>query len=108
MENSDALVQMALKALTPEQQEEYKKIGEHMYKDLSAFTGNAKNDKKDGNNNSVEIDDNFKESVAYIESGIRSGLLVSDLEDEEIEVLKTVYGETWYKKYGYEEKDFKK
>lgn len=107
MENTDAIVQMALKALTPEQQEEYKKIGEHMYKDLSAFTGNIKNDKKD-TDNSAEIDDVFKESVAYIESGLRSGLLISDLEDNEIEVLKTVYGETWYKKYGYDEKDFKK
>ena len=104
MENTDTLVQMALKALSPEDQAEYKKMGEHMYSDLSQFTGkpNQESGPVDTNN------DMFKESAAYIESGIKSGLAVSDLEDNEIEVLKAVYGEKWYLRYGYKESDLKK
>jgi hypothetical protein len=111
MENTDTLVQMALKALSPEEQAEYKKMGEHMYSDLSQFTGKSKTQPDSGNNSNNGDNSNndmFKESAAYIESGIKSGLLVSDLEDNEIEVLKAVYGEKWYLRFGYKESDLKK
>ena len=103
MENSDLMIQSALKALTPEQQLEYKKMGEFMYKDLNKFTNsNIGNSSSSSSSSKTDVtDDMLKESVAYIETGIRSGLMITDLEENEIEVLKTVHGEKWYLKYGF-------
>jgi len=79
-------------SLSPKEQEEYKSAGEYMY-----------------NNKNVDYEQNFdsvlKESAFYIIEGIKSGLHPSDLDKDEKRVLKEVYGEKWYIKYGYNEKD---
>ena len=45
------------------------------------------------------------EAVAYIETSLRSGLHPSMLEDNEKALLKETYGNEWYHRWGYIEKD---
>ena len=43
----------------------------------------------------------------YIISGLKSGLRPNQLSEDELEVLKQVYGDTWYINYGFTRKDLK-
>ena len=88
------MIRNAKKAMTPEQLEQYKKIGEQMY-------GAGKMEKME----TPDLDDRFKESAAYIIEGLKSGLLPKDLDTDERRILQEVYGDEWYKKWGYTAKD---
>lgn len=88
---SNPMVAQALKSLSKQQLEDYKKMGESMY-------------------GSVNFDDStiirnmapdFDEAVAYVESGIKAGLLPCDLDEDEVNCLFNAYGETWYERYGW-------
>ena len=69
--------------------QEYKKQGQYMYdKDYEA-AGN-------------DLEYKLAESAAYINEGMKSGLRPSQLSKDEIEVMRTVYGNEWYKKYLFE------
>lgn len=50
----------------------------------------------------------IKEFTADIMEALKSGLLPSDLSEEETKCMELHYGKKWYKKYGYTEKDFEK
>jgi hypothetical protein len=89
------MVNNALKALTPEQIEEYKKIGEHMYGNINFVDSKIIN----------KIDAPIEESVAYIEEGIKSGLLPEDLTEDEVSLLCNAYGEKWYERYGFKKNE---
>ena len=76
--------------LPEEEKKSYMKSGKYMYS-------------KDYVN--AQIDDpNVKiyEAVAYIAEGLKSGLLPSQLEENEKALMKSVYGDKWFQKYGYE------
>ena len=78
--------------LPEEDQVAYKKSGEYMYSYDYENAGNPET--------------KMNESAAYIIEGIKSGLRPSDLDESELAVMKSVYGEKWYVKYGYSsEKD---
>lgn len=89
------MVKSALKSLTPEQLENYKEIGRQMY------------DTVDFNDSKIidEIAPPIAESIAYIESGINSGLLPNDMEDEEVEAMIQTFGDKWYERYGFTKED---
>jgi len=92
---NNPLVNNALKALSPEQIKEYKKFGENLYGKIDF--------------NDAKILDQLnpvEESVAYIEQGIKAGLLPEDLSEDEVNLLSNVYGEKWYEKYGFKENEF--
>jgi hypothetical protein len=89
------MVRQALSAMTPEQVEEYKRIGEKMYNTIDFNDGKV----------IQEMEPPFSEAVAYIEMGLTSGLLPTDLEDNDIQVMEEVYGKEWYKKYGFTHDD---
>lgn len=86
------MVNAAKKAMTPEQLEEYKRIGEHMFGNMDFSTGQS-------------FPPNFKEAGEYLSEAIKSGLHPSMMEDNEKAVMKEVYGEKWWEKFGFVEGD---
>lgn len=92
---NNPLVNNALKALTPEQLKDYKKLGESLYGNIDF------EDSKIINN----MPPPMAESVAYIEEGIKSGLLPEDLTEDEVTLLEQAYGEKWYIKYGFKKEE---
>lgn len=90
---NNPMVNNALKAMTPEQIEEYRKIGEHMYGNINFEDSKIIN----------QLPPPMAESVAYVEEGIKSGLLPEDLTEDEVTLLSNAYGEKWYEKYGFKE-----
>ena len=88
---NNPMVNNALKALTPEQLEEYKRMGEHMYGNIQF------EDSKIISN----MPPPMAEAVAYVENGIKSGLLPADLTEDEVVLLSEAYGEKWYERYGF-------
>ena len=73
--------------LPKEEQEQYKRQGKHMYEKDYVNAGSQQ--------------DKVMENVAYISEGLKSGLLPSQLDNNELELMRSVYGATWYEKYGY-------
>lgn len=83
----------AFNALSEDEKEKYRKIGNYMYGDTSNYMSQS------GGAPPAE------ESIKYIESSLRSGLLPRDLSSEEIYFMKDTFGDKWYKKYGYKKED---
>jgi hypothetical protein len=88
---NNPMVNNALKALTPQQIEDYRKIGEQLYGNINF------EDSKILNNMPAPM----AESVAYVEEGIKAGLLPCDLTEDEVILLTEAYGEKWYERYGF-------
>lgn len=88
---NNPLVNNALKAMSPEQLADYKKIGEQLYGSINF------EDSKIINN----MPPPMAESVAYVEEGIKAGLLPEDLDENEVVLLEQAYGAEWYLRYGW-------
>jgi hypothetical protein len=84
--------------LSPEEQEHFQKIGAQTHAIDVVTTGSKLSEQE----REKEI---FLESASYIISAIKSGIHPSMLEENEIKVLKTVYGDDWYIEYGFEKED---
>jgi hypothetical protein len=91
----NAMVRDAKARMSKEEIEQYKKIGEQFYKDMDFQQGNS-------------IENIIKESASYLSTLLNSGLLPHNLNKDEKRVLKEVYGDKWYEKWGYTEKDLSK
>ena len=96
---NNPMVEAARKGMTPEQQEEYKRIGEYMY------------------NNDVykvnEVGSKVKEALSgdlilYATEALKSGGNPNDLSGAELRALIDVYGDRWYEKFGFEESEVPK
>ena len=89
------MTKVAMDALSQEDKEKYRIIGEKLY-------GNI-------NFENSEILDNkeppIEEAVAYLESQLNSGLHPSNMEDNEKQILFNFYGDKWYEKWGYIKED---
>jgi len=92
---NNPMVTAALKAMSPEEKEQYKRIGEQMYGNLNF------EDARYLINPEVQI----SEALTCLEGQIRSGLHPTDMTDNEKAVLKDAYGEKWYEKWGFVEED---
>ena len=92
---NNPMVNNALKDMTPEQLEEYKRFGENLYGNINF------SDNKIINN----LPPPLEESVAYIEEGLKSGLMPGDLTEDEVAVLTQAYGEEWYLRYDFVKED---
>jgi hypothetical protein len=89
------MTRAAISALSEEQKEKYRRIGEAMYSGINF------EDQQSLNN----MPPPMSEAVAYLESQIQSGLHPSMLEANEKAILADAYGEKWYEKWGYVEQD---
>lgn len=87
------MVHSALKSLSKEQLEAYKKIGEKMFETVD-FEGS-----KILNNLPKPVLD----SAAYISQGLKSGLHPSSLDKDEVVVMKEAYGDKWFELFGWDE-----
>jgi hypothetical protein len=85
--------------LSPEVVEEYKKMGEYLYNNEAFQTVHM--------SNQIHAPAT-EELVAYADCALRSGLQPYELSQEELRLLGEVYGKTWYKRYGFTEKDLAK
>jgi hypothetical protein len=94
---NNPMVNSAMKAMSPEELQRYKAIGEAMYGNID-FEGS-----KVLNN----LPPPMEEAVAYISESLKSGLHPSMLDDNEVALLKDVFGDQWYKKWDYIEEDLK-
>ena len=88
---NNPMINNALKAMTPEQLEGYKKIGEQLYGSVNF------EDSKILNNMPAPME----EAVAYVEEGLKSGLSPEDLDEDEVVLLCNAYGEDWYLRFGF-------
>lgn len=96
---NNPMVEIAKKAMTPQQLEEYKKIGEYMYNSDTYKTleqGSKVTDPKD------------EDIVSYALESIKSGLDPKDLSQKELTLLVDVYGPKWYEQFHLLEKDVPK
>lgn len=89
------MVRAASSALSDEDKERYKRLGEALYADVDFETCKSLNN----------IPAPFVEAVQYLELQLNSGLHPSMLEDNDKILLKDAYGAEWYKKWGYIEAD---
>ena len=92
---SNPLVNNALKNMSKEDLENYKKIGEHMYNNINF----------EDNKVIINLPPPIEEAVAYIETAIKSGLLPNDLDEDEIFCLENAFGTKWYERYGWSRED---
>jgi hypothetical protein len=99
MENKDhdlfnnPMAEAARNAMTPEQIEEYKKIGEYMFNntDYTVVTTGS----KVKNTNETDL-------VLYASEALKAGLDPFDLSEPELQALNSTYGEKWYLKFDLE------
>lgn len=88
----DQKMKQMFENLPKEDQINYKRSGEHMYSYDYESAGN--------------VDNKMNEAAAYIVEGLKSGLRPSHLDESELAVMKSVYGDKWFTRYGYSsEKD---
>tara|TARA_Y100000389_G_C17460604_1_gene521368 strand:- start:121 stop:486 length:366 start_codon:yes stop_codon:yes gene_type:complete len=92
------LAKAAVAALSEEDKERYKKIGEELYGTIDFESNQPKS----------TMSDDMIEALACIEIQLNSGLHPSDLESNEKELLKDAYGDEWFKKWDYELADLTK
>jgi hypothetical protein len=95
---NNPMIEIAKKAMSDEQIKKFELIGREMYKNIDYETSTV------GGQNFPKT---IVENVAYVIEGIKAGLHPSDLSDDEKILLREVYGEKWYERFGYEEKDLK-
>jgi hypothetical protein len=88
---SNPMVENALKAMSPEEVANYKKIGEEMYGNINFEDSTIINN----------IGAPSADAAVYIESGLNSGLHPADLDVNELYCMVDVHGEKWYEKWGY-------
>ncbi len=93
---NNPMVDNALKSMNPEQRERYRVLGEELYGKID-FVDSKILDK---------IEDPIEENAAIISESIKSGLHPSFLDNNEKEIIKSIYGENWYKHFGYDSLEF--
>ena len=81
--------------MSKEQLEQYTTVGEQMNGSINYLTGES---------NPIPIPEPVQDSLSYILSGIKSGLEVNDLDEDEITTLETFIGEDWQSKIFISEK----
>jgi len=94
---NNPMVNSAAAAMSSEQKDEYAKIGEKIYETTDFETNKILNN----------MPDPMVDSILHLTVQLRSGLHPIDLSNEDIDLLKEAYGDKWYEKWGYEEKDLK-
>lgn len=95
---NNPMVENAKKMLTPEQIEEYKKIGEYMYSNDTL---------KKIENRSLDKVNNEEYILQYASESLNSGLSPLDLSQTELETLKKIYGDNWFERFGLTIQDIK-
>lgn len=92
------MVRNARNSMSSEVLAEYRKIGEDFYKNMEI---------NENQELIVKQPDPKEEAVAQLSELIKAGLHPSYMNEIEHELLKDVYGEKWFEKFGYHPEDLK-
>lgn len=93
---NNPMINEARKRIPKEIQDKWKKIGEDFYNSIDFVDADGK---------VQSIPEGIASGIAYIAESIKSGMHISYLEKDEVEVLKSAYGNKWYECFGYSEDD---
>ena len=88
---NNPMVKNAMKAMTPEQLESYRIMGENLYGDM----------------NFDNLEYHVDNTAAYLMSLLKSGIHPSYLDENDKEILNQKIGKEWYKQFGFTENDLK-
>lgn len=80
-----------LDKLSQEEKERYQKFGEQFYSSFDVETGQPFS-------NSIDLE----EALAYVVESLKSGLHPHYLSQEEKSLVEACYGDTWYRRFGYD------
>jgi hypothetical protein len=87
----DPAYKQMFERLPESEQKKYKNEGSYMYsKDFEVVD---------------DLQEKLIESAAYISAGLKSGLRPSQLEKDEVNVMRQLFGKEWYKKYYFESEE---
>lgn len=89
------MVKAAQAALSDEDKEKFRKLGESMFSGINFEDGQTLNN----------MPPPMAEAVAYLNSQIQAGMHPSMLDDNEKAILADAYGEEWYTDWGYVKED---
>jgi len=92
---NNPMTRAAVAAMSDEEKHRYAEIGKELYGHMNF------EDAKVLNNTPAPM----AEAAAYVESQLQAGLHPSMMEDNEKALMVDLYGEEWYKKWGYVEGD---
>jgi hypothetical protein len=82
--------------MSQEELDKYEKYGEEMYGNMDMDM----NMNMDMNNNSLE-DGAYKHCCKLLLAGLKSGLEIDELTEEEINVIEKIHGKDWKNKLGF-------
>lgn len=89
------MVNSAMKAMSVEELQRYKDIGEAMYGNIDFEATKVLNN----------LPPPMYEAIAYVSESLKSGIHPSMLDENEHNILKDVYGDKWYESWGYVKED---
>lgn len=89
------MVRAAKASMNPKEIERYRVLGEQLFGAVDFVTSESLD-------NPAPVMD---QAVEYISIQLRSGLHPSLLENSEKELLRSIYGDSWYTNWGYVEQD---
>jgi hypothetical protein len=89
------MTRAALDAMSEEEKQRYKNIGEELYGHLDFNDGKVLK----------QLPPPMAEAIAYLCEQLKSGLHPSMMEENEQAVMSEGYGEKWYENWGYVEGD---
>lgn len=89
------MVRSAMAALSEEDKERYKMIGDHLYGRINFEDCQSLNN----------MPPSMAEAVAYVERQLQAGFHPSMLDENEKALLVDRYGDEWYKEWGYIKED---
>ena len=93
---NNPMVEAARQALSKEDLDRYKQLGESLWKDID-FEKCAPN----------QLPPFMQEGALRVEEQLKSGIHPSMLEFSEVKLMEEKWGSEWYKKWGYVEEDLK-
>jgi hypothetical protein len=85
--------------LSDEQRERFQRLGEKLYKSFDVYKGELLKSEDDSKTIKLE------EALAYVVESLKSGLHPKYLDEDEIHLLRSAYGDEWYKLWNYKKED---
>ena len=95
---NNPMVDAAKKAMSPDQINDYKRMGKYMYSTNFQVREQG----------SIDKPPQLEDIVGYATEGLKAGLDPRDLSEKELQSLIDLYGEKWYEKFDYEENEVPK
>jgi len=96
---NNPMVEAAKKSMTPEQLEEYKRVGEYMYNNDVYKVSEIGSKIKQPENSDL---------ILYATQSLKSGGSPHDLSGSELRALIDVYGDNWYERFGFTQSEVPK